>query len=184
MPILTRRRLLALGASGLMLAPGIRMALARAPTENRVVVVVLRGALDGLAAVPPYGDRDYAPQRGSLAFAPPGEVGGCLDLDGHFGLNPALSDLLPLWQSGELAVIHAAATSYRARSHFEGQDMLETGGAAHALARRLAQSGAGGHAGRWARAGAGRRACDAAHPAGPGPDGLLRAAADHRPGEP
>jgi uncharacterized protein (DUF1501 family) len=115
MPILTRRRLLVLGASGLMLAPGIRMALARAPTENRVVVVVLRGALDGLAAVPPYGDRDYAAQRSSLAFAPPGEVGGCLDLDGHFGLNPALSDLLPLWQARELAIIHAAATSYRAR---------------------------------------------------------------------
>ena len=105
--MLTRRRLLFMGATGLVLLPGIRMALARAPTENRVVVVVLRGALDGLAAVPPYGDRDYAHQRGSLAFAPPGEVGGCLYLDGHFGLNPALSDLLPLWQARELAVIHA-----------------------------------------------------------------------------
>jgi uncharacterized protein (DUF1501 family) len=133
-PMLTRRRLLFLGATGLVMVPGIRMALARAPTENRVVVVVLRGALDGLAAVPPYGDRDYAGQRGSLAFAPPGEAGGCLDLDGHFGLHPALGDLLPLWQSRELAVIHAAATSYRDRSHFEGQDLLETGGTAHALA--------------------------------------------------
>jgi len=132
-PLLTRRRLLFLGATGLVLLPGIRMAFARAPTENRVVVVVLRGALDGLAAVPPYGDKDYAPQRGSLAFAPPGEVGGCLDLDGHFGLHPALSELLPLWRARELAVIHAVATSYRARSHFDGQDMLETGGAAHAL---------------------------------------------------
>ena len=57
-PLLTRRRLLFLGATGLVMVPGLRMALARAPTENRVVVVVLRGALDGLAAVPPYGDRN------------------------------------------------------------------------------------------------------------------------------
>ena len=127
--MLTRRRVLLLGAAGLVTVPGIRLALAAAPTENRVVVVVLRGALDGLAAVPPYADKDYANQRGSLAFAVPGQDKGCLDLDGHFGLNPALGDLLPLWQQGELAVIHAAATSYRARSHFDGQDMLETGGA-------------------------------------------------------
>ena len=99
-----------------------------------MVVIVLRGAMDGLAAVPPYGDRDYANQRGTLAFTAPGAENGCLDLDGHFGLNPALADLMPLWKSGEFAVIHAAATPYRARSHFDGQDMLETGGAAHALA--------------------------------------------------
>ena len=132
--MLTRRRLLVLGAAGVAYAGGIRLALASAPTDNRVVVVVLRGAMDGLAAVPPYGDRDYASQRGSLAFEEPGKAGGCLDLDGHFGLNPALAPLMPLWQSGELAVLHAAATPYRARSHFDGQDMLETGGAAHALA--------------------------------------------------
>src|SRR5262249_44843584 len=96
---------------------------------------VLRGALDGLAAVPPYGDKDYARQRGRLAFAAPGEdtneTAACLDLDGRFGLNPALAELMPLWQQGELAIVHAAATSYRARSHFDGQDMREPGGAAH-----------------------------------------------------
>ncbi len=132
--MLTRRRLLVLGAAGFAYVGGIRLALASAPTDNRVVVVVLRGAMDGLAAVPPYGDKDYASQRGTLAFDEPGKPGGCLDLDGHFGLNPALAPLMPLWQSGELAVLHAAATPYRARSHFDGQDMLETGGAAHALA--------------------------------------------------
>jgi uncharacterized protein (DUF1501 family) len=132
--MLTRRRLLALSAAGLVAAPGIRLALAGAPTDRRVVVVVLRGAMDGLAAVPPYGDKDYAEQRGNLAFADPGKENGCLDLDGRFGLNPALGELLPLWQSGEFAVLHAAATPYRARSHFDGQDMLETGGAQHALA--------------------------------------------------
>jgi uncharacterized protein (DUF1501 family) len=132
--MLTRRRLLVLGAAGLTFAPGIRLALASAPTESRTVVIVLRGAMDGLSAVPPYGDRDYAEQRGTLAFAAPGEENGCLDLDGHFGLNPALADLIPLWKSGEFTVIHAASTPYRARSHFDGQDMLETGGAQHALA--------------------------------------------------
>ena len=132
--MLTRRRLLALTAAGITLAPGICLALASAPTNARVVVIVLRGAMDGLAAVPAYGDKDYAEARGSLAFAAPGQENGCLDLDGHFGLNPALADLMPLWKSGEFAVLHAAATPYRARSHFDGQDILETGGAQHALA--------------------------------------------------
>jgi uncharacterized protein (DUF1501 family) len=149
--MLTRRRLLVLSAAGLTLAPGIRLALAGAPTDSRVVVIVLRGAMDGLAAVPPYGDRDYAGQRGNLAFAAPGQENGCLDLDGHFGLNPALADLMPMWKSGEFAIVHAAATPYRARSHFDGQDMLETGGAQHALAdgwlnRALLQMGGDGRA--------------------------------------
>ena len=147
--MLTRRRLLILSAAGLVYAPGIRLALASAPTESRLVVIVLRGAMDGLAAVPAYGDRDYAAARGNLAFAAPGQENGCLDLDGHFGLNPALTDLMPLWKAGDLAVIHAAATPYRARSHFDGQDMLETGGAQHALAdgwlnRTLAAMDGGG----------------------------------------
>jgi uncharacterized protein (DUF1501 family) len=132
--LLTRRRLLALSAAGVVFAPGMGLALANAPTDARVVVVILRGAMDGLAAVPPYGDKDYAEQRGDLAFAAPGQENGCLDLNGRFGLNPALTTLMPLWRAGEFAVLHAAATPYRARSHFEGQDMLETGGAQHALA--------------------------------------------------
>jgi uncharacterized protein (DUF1501 family) len=149
--MLTRRRLLALTAAGITFVPGIRLALASAPIESRVVVIVLRGAMDGLAAVPAYGDKDYAEARGNLAFASPGQENGCLDLDGHFGLNPALADLMPLWKSGEFAVLHAAATPYRARSHFDGQDMLETGGAQHALAdgwlnRALAAMDGGGRA--------------------------------------
>jgi uncharacterized protein (DUF1501 family) len=132
--MLTRRRLLALSAAGVVFAPGIGLALANAPTDARFVMVILRGAMDGLAAVPPYADKDYAEQRGSLAFAAPGQENGCLELTGRFGLNPALAELMPLWQAGEFAVLHAAATPYRARSHFDGQDMLETGGAQHALA--------------------------------------------------
>jgi len=92
------------------------------------VVVILRGALDGLSAVPPYGDRDYAAARGPLAIRPPGEPQGALDLDGFFGLHPALTGLHERWQARELIVVHATASPYRERSHFDGQNVLENGG--------------------------------------------------------
>ncbi|MGH6879290.1 MAG: DUF1501 domain-containing protein, partial [Hypericibacter sp.] len=127
---LTRRRLLIGGAivfAGLAMPGSIRLAFADAPTERRFVLIILRGALDGLAAVPPYADPDYASLRGALAFGKPGEQAGALDLDGRFGLNPALAPLLPMWQARELTVLHAAATPYRDRSHFDGQNLLENG---------------------------------------------------------
>src|SRR5579871_3983712 len=68
-----------------------RFAFAAAPTDRRLVVIILRGALDGLAAVPPYGDKDYASVRAQLALQP--GAGGIHDLDGFFGLNPALTNL-------------------------------------------------------------------------------------------
>ena len=104
-----------------------RVALADAPTDRRFVVVILRGALDGLAAVPPLGDRDYAAVRGSLAFASAGTGEGALDLDGFFALNPALQPLSDMYKARELAIFHAVASPYRARSHFDGQDLLENG---------------------------------------------------------
>lgn len=104
-----------------------RVALADAPTDRRFIVVILRGALDGLAAVPPLGDRDYASVRGSLAFASAGTSDGALDLDGFFALNPALQPLSDMYKARELAVFHAVASPYRARSHFDGQDLLENG---------------------------------------------------------
>jgi uncharacterized protein (DUF1501 family) len=103
------------------------VALAAAPTNRRFVVVVLRGAMDGLAAVPPYADPDYRATRGSLALAEPGKDQGILDLDGFYGLHPALQPLHDSYSKGELAVIHAVATPYRDRSHFDGQDLLENG---------------------------------------------------------
>jgi uncharacterized protein (DUF1501 family) len=95
--------------------------------DARFVFVILRGALDGLAAVPPYGDRNYATMRGELALSAPGGENGALKLDSHFGLHPALSKMHARYTAGELAVFHAIASPYRDRSHFDGQDLLENG---------------------------------------------------------
>lgn len=103
---------------------------AAAPGERRLVVVIQRGAMDGLAAVAPLGDRSYADLRGSLALKPPGEVNGCLPLDGNFALHPSLAALHPYYGKGELLVVHATGNGYQTRSHFDAQDMLESGLAA------------------------------------------------------
>lgn len=102
---------------------------------NRFVFILLRGALDGLAAVPPWGDPAYAGLRRDLALAPPGAPGGALRLDATFALHPGCTFLHASWQARELVVAHAVATPYRERSHFDGQDVLESGGVRpHALA--------------------------------------------------
>lgn len=121
----TRRRLL-LGLSALAL-PLPNLALAAASTDRRFVFVVLRGGLDGMGAVIPYADPDYRALRGEIALAEPGREGGAIDLDGRFGLHPALAPLEHLWREKELALVHAVATPYRQRSHFDGQDLLENG---------------------------------------------------------
>ena len=95
------------------------------PDDARFVFVLLRGGLDGLAAVPAIGDPDFAAARGPLANfgAPP------LALDGTpFALHPALSSMHSLYRSGELAVVHAVGLAYRERSHFDAQQVLESGG--------------------------------------------------------
>jgi uncharacterized protein (DUF1501 family) len=121
----TRRFILqtmaAAGALSLWDAP-IRYAFAAVPTERRFVVVILRGALDGLAAVPPHGDKDYASVRGSLTIASP------LDLDGFFGLHPALTNVKAMYDAKEAAIFHNICSPYRDRSHFDGQNVLESGG--------------------------------------------------------
>ena len=123
----------ALAAGGTLLAT--RVAFARAATSrSRFVLVIMRGALDGLAAVPPLGDRDYRELRRELALHPAGESGAALPLDGFFGLHPALAFLQQCYAARELTVLHALASPYRERSHFDGQDVLESGAAhPHAL---------------------------------------------------
>jgi uncharacterized protein (DUF1501 family) len=93
----------------------------------RLVVVILRGALDGLAAVPPYGDPNYAPLHRELAIAAPGAADGALALDGTFGLHPSFAFLHERYLAGELVVFDAVASPYRDRSHFDGQNVLENG---------------------------------------------------------
>lgn len=93
----------------------------------RMVVVFLRGAVDGLNVVVPHGDREYYQARPSIAVARPGQNNGAIDLTGYFGLHPALRPLLPYWESGQLAFVHASGSPDGSRSHFEAQDYMETG---------------------------------------------------------
>lgn len=115
---------LAAGAGALV---ATRAAFAATLAPERFVLVILRGALDGLSAAPPIGDPDYSRLRQAIAIAPPGQASGALALDGTFGLHPSLRFLHERYQAGELAVLHALATPYRERSHFDGQDVLESG---------------------------------------------------------
>jgi uncharacterized protein (DUF1501 family) len=105
--------------------------LAAVPGDHRLVVIILRGALDGLDVFPVRDDPLLAKLRPGLAAA-----SAPLNLDGRFGMHPALAPLLPLWSAGQLAVVQAVATPYRdKRSHFDGQDLLETGMTAPLQAR-------------------------------------------------
>jgi uncharacterized protein (DUF1501 family) len=151
----SRRAFLGLGlraGAALALAtslPGVTFA-ATGTGDRRFVVVILRGALDGLSFVPPHGDPDYANVRGAIAIARPGATDGALPLDGTFGLHPALSGVHALYAQRQLLPIHAVATPYRERSHFDGQNVLENGGehpsgsASGWLNRALAARGATG----------------------------------------
>ena len=97
------------------------VSFASAPWDNRLVVIILRGAMDGLDVVQPTGDADFHRLR-------PGAADASLPLDGFYSLHQRLSPLLPLWRAGELAFAQAVSTPYRdSRSHFDGQDILEAG---------------------------------------------------------
>jgi uncharacterized protein (DUF1501 family) len=121
----TRRELLL--ASGVLFAWAHVPRIARAEGRDpRFLVIVLRGALDGLAAVAPVGDPDWVPLRGEKALTREGQT-RALALDGFFALNPAMPNLHRLYQAGQATVVHAVATPYRERSHFDGQDVLESG---------------------------------------------------------
>jgi len=125
-PVTRRRFISSTGALALSSAlPTVLFAKTGGPA--RLVVVILRGALDGLAAVPPHGDPAYAGLHRELAIAVPGAADGALGLDGLFGLHPSLGFLHERYLGGELIVLHAVASPYRDRSHFDGQNVLENG---------------------------------------------------------
>jgi uncharacterized protein (DUF1501 family) len=125
-PSLSRRALLigggALGAWGFL----PRLAGAAGERDPRFITIILRGALDGLSTVGPVGDPNYAALHGDLALSLTGEHPALL-LDGFFALNPAMPNFARLYTAGQAAVVHAVATGYRERSHFDGQDVLESG---------------------------------------------------------
>ncbi len=123
---LNRRELVA-GAGVAFAAANLpRWASAAGARDPRLVVIILRGALDGLSAVGPIGDPDYVGLHGELALQLDGPH-AALPLDGFFALNPALKTFGRLYGEKKALVIHAAATNYRERSHFDGQDVLESG---------------------------------------------------------
>jgi uncharacterized protein (DUF1501 family) len=128
----SRRELIA--ASGVLFAWPFLPRIARAEGRDpRLMVVVLRGALDGLALVAPVGDPDWIKLRGDKALTLEGKTPG-LPLDGFFALNPAMPNLHRLYRAGRAIVVHATCTPYRDRSHFDGQDVLESGFAKPAMA--------------------------------------------------
>jgi uncharacterized protein (DUF1501 family) len=127
--MLDRRQLLA-ATTAALLTPGL--ALAAAPTDRRFVFIILRGAMDGIATVMPVGDPAYAALHGK--FGPPPAAGTAFPLTTDFALHPALKEVAALYGKGEAAFVHAIASPYRERSHFDAQNILETGGtAAYAL---------------------------------------------------
>lgn len=148
-PMLPSRRSLLMGAAmGAVAWASSRSALAQialgSPKSERdiLVVVFLRGGADGLNIVVPYAEDAYYRSRPSLAIAAPGKPGGALDLNGFFGLNPALAPLLPHYREGRLAVLHAVGSNDQTRSHFEAMNAMERG---------LAAAGSGAASGWLAR---------------------------------
>lgn len=113
---------LALGCSAAASPLLTPVVLASTPGELRLVVIVLRGGMDGLDVIRPVGDAQFRELRPDLAGQ------GTLEVGAGFALHPALKPLLPLWQAGEVGAVHATSTPYRdKRSHFDGQDILEAG---------------------------------------------------------
>ncbi len=120
-----RRRFLngmAMAAMAGVMMPSLSWA--NAPTNKRLIVIILRGAMDGLAATVPYGDPAYVALRKNLAI----ERDALLNLDGFFALHPSFETLYKMYQDKQMAIVHAAASPYRQRSHFDAQNVLELGG--------------------------------------------------------
>ena len=127
------RRALLVSGGALFAWPHIpAFAHAAGGRDPRLVVMVLRGAMDGLAAAPPLGDPQYAGLHGALALTRSGPA-AALALDGFFGLHPAMPQFARMYREKRALLVHAVATPYRARSHFDGQDVLESGQAGPGL---------------------------------------------------
>jgi len=140
--MLTRRQVLKsmLASAGLGLVPLSRRSWAWSSSgqsgDKHFIVVLMRGAVDGLSIVAPYAEQNYYKLRPGIAIGKPGEDGGLIDLDGFFGLHPSLAAVLPQWRDRSLAFIHACGSPAETRSHFEAQDIMETALLNTALAKQ------------------------------------------------
>jgi uncharacterized protein (DUF1501 family) len=96
--------------------------------RKTLIAIFQRGAVDGLNMVVPHGERNYYDVRPSIAIPKPesGNVDSTIDLDGFFGLHPAMNSFKPLWDSKRLAIVHAAGSPDNTRSHFDAQDYMES----------------------------------------------------------
>jgi uncharacterized protein (DUF1501 family) len=103
-----------------------RTAAAAGTRKKLLITVFQRGAVDGLNMVVPYGESEYYKLRPSIAIARPGAAGGAIDLNGFFGLHPRMASFKPLWDRGELAIVHASGSHDTTRSHFDAQDYMES----------------------------------------------------------
>src|SRR5262245_40885798 len=133
--MMTRRIFLKNGSLALVslgFAPAFIAHTAKAAQARKKVLVAIfqRGAVDGLNMIVPHGDPEYYRARPSIAIPRPGQRNGqeegALDLDGFFGVNPKLADLVPLFKDGELAIVHASGSHDETRSHFDAQDYMES----------------------------------------------------------
>jgi uncharacterized protein (DUF1501 family) len=125
-PVTSRRALLLGGASFAAWAYLPKFARAADGRDPRLIVVILRGALDGLATVAPVGDPDYMSLHGSIALTRDGPHAATI-LDSFFTLHPAMPEFARMYKEKHAAIVHAVSTPYRDRSHFDGQDVLESG---------------------------------------------------------
>ncbi|MEM9302417.1 MAG: DUF1501 domain-containing protein [Pseudomonadota bacterium] len=127
---MNRRDFIKLGGLAALPLVGPKLAFgSNSATSGRDVLVVVfqRGGADGLNIVAPWADGRYRDLRPTIAVPEPGAPGGVIDIDGYFGFHPSLAPLLPAWEAGELAVVHAAGSPDDTRSHFDAQDYMDRG---------------------------------------------------------
>jgi uncharacterized protein (DUF1501 family) len=105
----------------------VSRSISATPNSKRLIVIFLRGGVDGLNVVVPYTENAYYQARNRIAIPQPDKAGGVLDLDGKFGLHPSLAALMPLWKQKNLAFVHACGSPNSTRSHFDAQEYMETG---------------------------------------------------------
>ena len=133
--MITRRDIIKTAGAGAAAAVWPTALVAKPDSDARFVLVILRGAADGLSIAAPYGDGNYHGVRGELALPSPGQADGLLKLDGMFGLHPSLAGVYEEYAKKQALIVHAIASPYRERSHFDGQDVLENGGSGAGLLR-------------------------------------------------